>query len=115
MLPKINRLTSKEFDDIFKNNKRFFSKDLTLFGRLDSNGLRDYDNQQLQFAVVVSKKKYKRRVDRNYIRRVIYRALYDVIKNHPVTKSGIIMPNKTAINLINDQGDIQDQIKELLL
>ena len=66
MLKKRNRLTRAEFDKVFKANKSFHSKHLTLLVA-DSSVVFD-----TKYAVVVSKKVLPRRVDRRKLRRMLY-------------------------------------------
>lgn len=90
MLAKAKRYSTKEFNVVFSNNTTKHSSHLIRLVPVDPV-------LQSKYAVVVSKKTYKRRVDRNKIRRFVY----NVLRNHPVKGGGIIMVKKQANNFLD--------------
>ena len=64
MLRKKNRLTKKEFDLVFKTGQKKFSKNF-MFSKLSGQ-------DGLKISTSVSKKIYKKAVQRNQARRKIY-------------------------------------------
>ena len=69
MLKKENRLTKKEFDEVFKKGKKKFSKNF-IFIKLD-------DNKKIKISTTISKKIYKTAIQRNKSRRIIYKILQE--------------------------------------
>jgi ribonuclease P protein component len=69
MLKKKNRLTKKEFDLVFKNGKKKFSKNF-MFIKLKND-------EDLKISATISKKIYKTAVQRNKSRRIIYKILQE--------------------------------------
>ncbi len=67
MLAKKQRLTTKEFDVVFKSGKRVHSPTMQLIYT---------PGDTFHGAAVVGKKVYKRAVDRNRLRRRLYGVLY---------------------------------------
>ena len=90
MLARQNRYTTPEFNQVFKYNRPIHGD---FFIRLVPSD----DKMTTKYAVVVSKKTYSRRVDRNRIRRFIYHT----IKENNLTGGGIIMLRKQAVNYLN--------------
>jgi len=75
MLKKENRLTTKEFDLVFKEGKKFFSKNF-MFMKIE-------DKDSLKISTTVSKKIYKTAVKRNEARRKIYKILRENLEKIP--------------------------------
>jgi hypothetical protein len=75
MLKKENRLTKKEFDFVFKNGQKKFSKNF-MFLKIEKKDL-------LKISTTVSKKIYKTAVERNEARRVIYKILQENFEKIP--------------------------------
>jgi len=66
MLKKTKRLTTKEFQEVFQKGKRV-SSPLFLVSYLDI--------KKTKVAVSIPKKIYKKAIDRNYIKRIIFECL----------------------------------------
>ena len=75
MLKKENRLTTKEFDLVFKKGKKSFSKNF-MFIKAEGKG-------SLKISTTVSKKIYKTAVKRNEARRKIYKILRENLEKIP--------------------------------
>lgn len=69
MLKKENRLTTKEFDLVFKKGKKNFSKNF-MFIKMENK-------DSLKISTTVSKKIYKTAVKRNEARRKIYKIIQE--------------------------------------
>ena len=107
MLKKSNRLNRAEFDRVFKDNQTVHG-DRLIFLKTNESDLKD------KFAVVVSKKTFKRRVDRNRLRRLIYHSIQKLLPDN-LGYGGIVIVKKSATDLLDlSQSDIFDQIKSLL-
>ncbi len=100
MLPKQNRYTTPEFDQVFKNNTAIHGDYLIRLKPTDKI-INTNPSFSKKSAVIVSKKNYRRRVDRNRIRRFVYR----IIQEHLNTEFGGIYLLK------KDQGNFLDLIK----
>jgi ribonuclease P protein component len=106
MLKKANRLTTKEFDQVFNHNKPHHFR---WFIFLESDDSRLETRLEEKYAVAASKKKWRRRVDRNHLRRIFYRAIKQLLDENPaatltggivVVKKGTLMAckeNKTEV------------------
>jgi ribonuclease P protein component len=74
MLSKKQRITRKEFDEVYRAGARIHSPALQCIVQTSA---------MFHGAVVVSKKIYKKAVDRNRLRRQIYSILYQAKKGYP--------------------------------
>jgi len=77
MLPKKRRIPRKEFTYILANSKRFHSPHLTLYIAHNT------PDSPSRFSFSVSKKIYKRAVDRNLCRRRGYNSISKVLHSIP--------------------------------
>lgn len=87
MLKKRQRLSKRQFDEIFRSGKRYHSP---LFQLIYT------DQTGFSGAVVVGKKVHKRAVDRNRLRRRVYNILYRLSKDKGLTGTYIIITKPTA-------------------
>jgi len=109
MLKKKQRLTSKEFDKIFANNRSSKTASLLLLEPRQ-------DELRSKYAVVVSKKTYRRRVDRNRLRRLIYGLINEFITNNTEkVKSGIVIVGKKTDLLATEPQQLRAELEVLLL
>ena len=104
MLKKTNRLTKKEFDDVFQSGKKSFSHNFLFIKK---------DNNSWKVSVTVSKKIYKRAVDRIKARRIIYR----ILKENEFTLTNkkyqaIILITKDIFNLEREK--IEKEVLNLI-
>ncbi len=86
MLKKKQRLTKKEFDNVFAKGKRIHTPTLQLIYK---------ESDVFCGAAVVGKKVYKKAVDRNRLRRQLYGALYRHQKQHTSTGTFILIAKPT--------------------
>lgn len=91
MLPKAQRLTTKQFHDFFPTGRRFHSPVCTIVYT---------PHDTFRGAVVVGKKVHKRAVVRNTLRRRIYGQLYRQIGKKSKTGVFIVLTKPTA-NLVS--------------
>jgi ribonuclease P protein component len=75
MLKKENRLTKREFDFVFKNGQKKFSKNF-MFLKMENQ-------DSLKISTSVSKKIYKSAVQRNQARRKIYTLIQENFEKLP--------------------------------
>ncbi len=75
MLKKENRLTTNEFDEVFKTGKKNFSKNFMF--------IKKENKDSLKISTTISKKIYKTAVKRNEARRKIYKILKENFKKIP--------------------------------
>lgn len=109
MLPKKYRLTTKDFDQVFKNHTARHADDLMLLVPSHKDGL------ESKYAVVVSKKTYSRRVDRNKLRRIIYHLIKPCLQENIEIKSGIIMVKKPSRLLDTPLNQLKKQVNRLVI
>jgi ribonuclease P protein component len=69
MLKKKNRLEKKEFDKVFQNGEKKFSKSF-MFIKL-------INDEKIKISATISKKIYKKAIERNKSRRIIYKILQE--------------------------------------
>lgn len=101
MLKKENRLTKKEFDFVFKNGEKKFSKNFLFIKKEVEKGIK--------ISVSVSKKKYKRAVDRNKVRRMIYRILQKNLDSLSTNNfESILVVTKDIFSL--DYGELEREV-----
>jgi ribonuclease P protein component len=109
MLSKKQRLTKKEFDNIFAIGKRYHCPTLQLIYNPDD---------VFHGAVVVGKKVYKKAVDRNRLRRQIYNIVYRFHKKTPLQGTFIFiakptLKQKSQTNLATDIEKLLQQTLEM--
>lgn len=108
MIARKYRLDRQQFSEVFANNS---SKHSQNFIFLQSKNV---DNPP-KFAVVVSKKTFNRRVDRNCIRRLGYQVIKDLLDQGSIKNSGIIMVKKNAKGLLDiDKTAVTQEIIDLI-
>lgn len=102
MLRKKERLTRLEFDRSFAISKRIHTPYLQILFTPSSS---------FHGSVVVSKKVYKKAVDRNKLRRQLYALLYQFYKEHNmaqtyilITKPEIVKANKGEFSAVLKEG-----------
>lgn len=116
MLKKSLRYTTAEFKQVFANNQ---SSHGSYFIRLaPTDGLVAQKPELLdKYAVVVSKKTYSRRVDRNLVRRFVYQYLGVEVIGGGMTAGGIVILRKDKTDyaqLIKDNPDLaREKLREL--
>jgi len=81
MLPKIKRLTTEEFKNVFKSGRRYSTTSLLCVYQ---------DSQKGAVSTAVTKKNYPRAVDRNRLRRLVYSCVGEI----PSDKNIIIIVKK---------------------
>ena len=106
MLPKKNRLTTKEFSEVFSDGKTFSSNAFTLRYTKKKN----IKNTKCSF--VVSKKIAKKAVERNKLRRAGYFILSEIKDSVSLGSSCIFFLKKEGKNL--SPSEIKIEIKNLL-
>lgn len=130
MLKKRNRLTVKEFSEVFKNGNKKFSKNflfIYLFKiekkkntkffiskNLETSFLKKtyFLNKEKKISVAISKKVEKKAVQRIQSRRIIYRILKENFEKIPDNFQGIFLITKPILNL--DKKSLSEEIlKEL--
>ncbi len=106
MLKKRNRLNSKEFEEVFQKGRKEFSRNF-LFVKMGGK-------EEGKVSVAVSKKVYRKAVERARARRIVYRILKDNFENFLTKKKfyGIILITKDIFFL--DGGKIKKEINNLL-
>jgi len=106
MLKKKNRLTTKEFTDIFKKGEKNFSKNF-LFVKLNEKNI---NKQELtlssiekgflpKISVAVSKKVERKAVNRVKSRRIIYRILQENFEKIPERIRVIFLITKPILDI----------------
>ena len=91
MLKKKNRLTKEEFDDVFKNGEKNFSKNF-MFLKLEKEG-------EFKISTTISKKIYKKAVKRNEARRMVYRILRENLEKIPENFWGALIMIKPILEV----------------
>ena len=91
MLKKKNRLTKKEFDEVFKNGQKKFSRNF-MFLKLEKEN-------DLKISTSISKKIYKKAVQRNEARRKIYKILQENFKFFPRNFWGALIMIKPILEI----------------
>ena len=94
MLKKENRLTTNEFDFVFKNGQKKFSKNF-MFLKIEKKDL-------LKISTTVPKKIYKTAVERNEARRVIYKILQENFEKIPQDFWGALIMIKPILEIEKD-------------
>ena len=103
MLPKKERLTTKEFDQTFTSGKRHHCPTLQLIYS---------PSETFHGAAVVGKKVHKKAVDRNRLRRRMYGVLYRYHKVQQLQGTFILIA-KPALKEVN-KDDFTQEIETLL-
>ena len=91
MLKKKNRLTKKEFDEVFKNGQKKFSRNF-MFLKLEKEN-------DLKISTSVSKKIYKKAVQRNEARRKVYKILQENFEKLPQNFWGALIMIKPILEI----------------
>lgn len=78
MIPKCNRLTTKEIDEFFKKNEPDSNNKKKIIIHTPSFFVVVDQGDHFKAGVSISKKIYKNAVDRNRIRRTVFDALRDI-------------------------------------
>ena len=99
MLKKSLRYTTAEFKEVFSNNQQTHG---SYFIRLSPSVglLANRPDLINKYAVVVSKKTYKRRVDRNLVRRFFYRYINNQLQQDDHLPGGIVMLRKGKVDFV---------------
>lgn len=101
MLKKTKRLTTKEFQEVFQKGKRV-SSPLFLVSFLETD--------KTKVAVSIPKKVYKRAVDRNYSKRIIF----DCLKNQqPLPSFGFVVVLRKKLDNITHK-EVCSELSELI-
>ena len=95
MLKKENRLTTKEFDEVFKKGQKKFSKNF-LFVKKENQ-------DSLKISVSISKKIYKKAVLRNQARRKIYTLIQENFSKIPKNFWATLIITKPILDLENEK------------
>lgn len=103
MLKKKQRLTTKEFDHVFSNGKRYHSPTLQLIHS---------SSDTFHGAAVVGKKNCKKAVDRNRLRRRLYGVVYRYQKEHSL-RGAFILIAKPKLKEIKKE-DFNQEVESLL-
>lgn len=98
MLKKKQRLTTKEFDHVFSNGKRYHSPTLQLIHS---------SSDTFHGSAVVGKKVFKKAVDRNRLRRRLYGVLYRYQKEQPLSGTFIFIA-KPKLKEVEKEGFTQE-------
>lgn len=91
MLSKTARLNRQQFSDIFKVGKRIHTPALQVIAT---------KSDCFHGSVVISKKVYKKAVDRNKVRRQLYAYLYQYNKTH-ILQNTLILIAKPALSTMS--------------
>lgn len=106
MLPKNRRLTSHDIESVFSGGKGVFGEDLSLAYVKKNN------NKESRFAVSIPSRIVKTAVKRNYLRRVCYNNIGDLLGN--IRKSFfcvfVVKKNITKVS----SGAVKEKIQNLL-
>lgn len=109
MLKKEHRISHGDFLKKRKFYKKFSSLPFSVYF------YKDTPNDFIRFSVIVSKKIYKRAVDRNHTRRIIYSVVGEVIKDKNIKNYKydiIFIVKKEIIGL--KYIDIKNEVKKVL-
>jgi len=116
---KIERLSGKKsFNELFQNGKSFRISDLQVFWIIVS----EKDDSPVKVSISVSKKRFKKAVDRNLIKRRIKEAyrinkdiLYTYIKNNPSQVNFIIIySNNKILDFLEIEKQVIATLKKLV-
>lgn len=103
MLPKKQRLTTKEFDQAFKDGRGIQVADFAI---------KKSKSDKSKFAVVVSKKVSGTAVKRNTIKKKVYNAIKNLSKRHSLAPQMSVIvfvrKDKSDTNIKDIEGEIKD-------
>lgn len=107
MLPKKNRLTRREVSRIFSSGTKIFYSPLFLILHIPQSRAQT----RVQCSVVVGKNVSKKAVERNRIRRILYRLLYQEREQFP-KKQFVVVTTKKMIQAPTEE--VSSELKKAI-